>query len=100
MSPGNHPAAAGAGTVSTRLANPTAPGYESATERRIAGPVGAAIAQLVEHLIRNEGVGGSNPSCGTIIFEQLARGLAPGALRIFLRWRTGAKAVLPCTFST
>jgi hypothetical protein len=25
----------------------------------------AAIAQLVEHLIRNEGVGGSNPSCGT-----------------------------------
>ena len=26
----------------------------------------AAIAQLVEHLIRNEGVGGSNPSCGTI----------------------------------
>jgi hypothetical protein len=26
---------------------------------------GAAIAQLVEHLIRNEGVGGSNPSCGT-----------------------------------
>ena len=26
----------------------------------------AALAQLVEHLIRNEGVGGSNPSCGTI----------------------------------
>ena len=25
----------------------------------------AAIAQLVEHLIRNDGVGGSNPSCGT-----------------------------------
>ena len=25
----------------------------------------AAIAQLVEHLIRNEGVLGSNPSCGT-----------------------------------
>ena len=25
----------------------------------------AAIAQLVEHLIRNEGVGGQNPSCGT-----------------------------------
>jgi hypothetical protein len=25
----------------------------------------AAIAQLVEHLIRNEGAGGSNPSCGT-----------------------------------
>ena len=25
----------------------------------------AAIAQLVEHLIRNEGVLGSNPGCGT-----------------------------------
>ena len=25
----------------------------------------AAIAQLVEHVIRNDGVGGSNPSCGT-----------------------------------
>ena len=25
----------------------------------------AAIAQVVEHLIRNEGVGGSSPSCGT-----------------------------------
>ena len=25
----------------------------------------AALAQLVEHLIRNEGVGGSSPSCGT-----------------------------------
>ena len=27
----------------------------------------AAIAQLVEHIIRNDGVGGSNPSCGTIL---------------------------------
>ena len=26
----------------------------------------AAIAQLVEHIIRNDGVGGSNPSCGTM----------------------------------
>src|SRR5262249_24308009 len=25
----------------------------------------AAIAQPVEHIIRNDGVGGSNPSCGT-----------------------------------
>jgi hypothetical protein len=25
----------------------------------------AAIAQLVEHVIRNDGVGGSSPSCGT-----------------------------------
>ena len=30
----------------------------------------AAIAQLVEHLIRNEGVGGSNPSCGTTLASQ------------------------------
>ena len=43
------------------------------------GPFGsrAAIAQLVEHLIRNEGVGGSNPSCGTIIFKHLAEIVAP-----------------------
>jgi hypothetical protein len=27
--------------------------------------IDAAIAQLVEHVIRNDGVGGSSPSCGT-----------------------------------
>jgi hypothetical protein len=27
----------------------------------------AAIAQLVEHIIRNDGVGGSSPSCGTTL---------------------------------
>jgi hypothetical protein len=27
----------------------------------------AAIAQLVEHVIRNDGVTGSSPVCGTII---------------------------------
>jgi hypothetical protein len=37
------------------------PARPSITESRI----GAAIAQLVEHIIRNDGVGGSNPSCGT-----------------------------------
>ena len=31
----------------------------------------AAIAQLVEHVIRNDGVGGSNPSCGTSVFKHL-----------------------------
>ena len=31
----------------------------------------AALAQLVEHLIRNEGVGGSNPSSGTIFFPKI-----------------------------
>ncbi len=29
----------------------------------------AAIAQSVEHIIRNDGVGGSNPSCGTSFFH-------------------------------
>jgi hypothetical protein len=31
----------------------------------------AAIAQSVEHIIRNDGVGGSNPSCGTNKIEAL-----------------------------
>ena len=30
----------------------------------------AAIAQLVEHIIRNDGVGGSIPSCGTTLVSQ------------------------------
>jgi hypothetical protein len=29
----------------------------------------AAIAQLVEHVIRNDGVTGSNPVCGTSTFR-------------------------------
>ena len=29
------------------------------------GPPRAAVAQLVEHVIRNDGVGGSSPFCGT-----------------------------------
>ena len=33
--------------------------------QRGASPCIAAIAQPVEHIIRNDGVGGSNPSCGT-----------------------------------
>ena len=32
----------------------------------------AALAQLVEHLIRNEGVGSSSLSCGTNDFKHLA----------------------------
>jgi len=31
----------------------------------------AALAQLVEHLIRNEGVGSSNLSSGTNVFNEL-----------------------------
>jgi hypothetical protein len=44
------------------------PGQRSckAASQPISGtPKSAAIAQLVEHVIRNDGVGGSNPSCGT-----------------------------------
>ncbi len=39
----------------------------------------AALAQLVEHRIRNAGVVGSNPIGGTIIFNSLAQmfGLFP-----------------------
>lgn len=50
------------------VANQVQAGYEKEEQRfRFhAIPGYAAIAQLVEHLIRNEGVGGSNPSCGTI----------------------------------
>jgi hypothetical protein len=33
----------------------------------------AAIAQLVEHVIRNDGVGGSSPSCGTNQIKHLAK---------------------------
>jgi hypothetical protein len=33
----------------------------------------AAIAQLVEHVIRNDGVTGSNPVCGTSKINQLAK---------------------------
>jgi hypothetical protein len=44
----------------------------------------AAIAQLVEHVIRNDGVGGSNPSCGTIdppsvnLTRTLRQSMSPG----------------------
>jgi hypothetical protein len=31
----------------------------------------AAIAQSVEHVIRNDGVGGSNPSCGTSLIGSI-----------------------------
>ena len=45
-----------------------APGMETVAQ--------AAIAQLVEHVIRNDGVTGSSPVCGTISFK----GLAPSRL--------------------
>ena len=39
-------------------------GFKSRTDRHFNAPV----AQLVEHLIEDQGVGGSNPSGSTIIF--------------------------------
>ena len=41
-------------------------------------PPVAALAQLVEHLIRNEGVGGSNPSSGTTKFLNDFKAIIPG----------------------
>jgi hypothetical protein len=37
----------------------------------------AAIAQLVEHVIRNDGVTGSNPVCGTSSFKASQRRRLP-----------------------
>jgi hypothetical protein len=39
--------------------------FQAVAERVNQGLWFAAIAQSVEHVIRNDGVGGSNPSCGT-----------------------------------
>src|SRR5262245_33170182 len=44
----------------------------------------AAIAQLVEHIIRNDGVGGSNPSCGTSACETAN-----------ISWKQGVKSRRP-----
>jgi hypothetical protein len=38
----------------------------TAPPRRSSFGISAGLAQLVEHIIRNDGVGGSNPSTGTI----------------------------------
>src|SRR5262245_47561106 len=45
----------------------------------------AAIAQLVEHIIRNDGVGGSNPSCGTITQSS----------RLFFIYQSDSRAAFP-----
>ena len=56
----------------------------------------AAIAQLVEHVIRNDGVGGSIPSCGTksqrVLPAQIKAGRVQGLLAVmsiggFAAWR-------------
>ena len=40
----------------------------------------AAIAQLVEHVIRNDGVTGSNPVCGTSYFVKIIGYIVRGLL--------------------
>src|SRR5579884_3734758 len=64
------------------LANALNPGYQGPSPE-------AAIAQSVEHIIRNDGVGGSNPSCGTSKFTGLCprvRHLAQAGYRILRRY--------------
>lgn len=42
--------------------------YQPLTNRRADDPPGrAALAQVVEHIIRNDGVAGSSPASGTIL---------------------------------
>jgi hypothetical protein len=42
----------------------------------------AAIAQLVEHVIRNDGVTGSSPVCGTIQIIETANRIAVSLVRL------------------
>ncbi len=56
-------------TTSTLLQQHQVPGdhaFDTGCPGRLRCALAAAIAQLVEHLICNQGVGGSSPSCGTI----------------------------------
>ena len=62
----------------------------------------AAIAQLVEHVIRNDGVGGSIPSCGTksqrVLPAQIRAGRVQGLLAVmsiggFAAWRISPSAL-------
>ena len=45
----------------------------AAPPRLLLGRFRAGLAQLVEHLICNQGVAGSNPAAGTIFFKDLPR---------------------------
>src|SRR6202142_2383889 len=60
----------------TDIANTGQTGIDSSAVRDAPPGValleGAAIAQLVEHVIRNDGVGSSNLSCGTNEFSGLS----------------------------
>ena len=46
--------------------------------RRLGFQAQAAVAQMVEHVIRNDGVGGSSPFSGTSSSEKFRRHKAQG----------------------
>ena len=52
----------------------------------------AAIAQLVEHVIRNDGVGGSSPSCGTIYLIEMIKDIVSDLLAIVMGFSKGTTA--------
>ena len=62
------------------LANPPPDRYQA---------LKAAIAQSVEHIIRNDGVGGSNPSCGTTTKSN--------TYQLIFTWRSGGVLYGICT---
>jgi hypothetical protein len=66
------------------------PGYGGQTDRS-----DAAIAQLVEHIIRNDGVGGSNPSCGTIDLTNSSSELRPRILGTGVKFFSVLDTILP-----
>ena len=50
--------------------------------RPVVAPVSAALAQSVEHIIRNDGVRGSNPLSGTNLSTGKSKGLSGRAVRL------------------
>lgn len=64
-----------------RLASDRELGYQASTFRHTPRAIwNAAVAQLVEHVIRNDGVVGSSPISGTIKINRLTQALG-GRLR-------------------
>src|ERR1700730_2369408 len=57
--------------------------FRAVARRRVRS---AAIAQLVEHVIRNDGVTGSSPVCGTSNFKDLSLSRGNKLRRFPARW--------------
>jgi hypothetical protein len=57
----------------------TAKGVAVSTPNGLRG-ASAGLAQLVEHLICNQGVAGSNPATGTNLFKDLTEKISPVSL--------------------